>query len=296
MVLMDYRRLMGVHSLPRGDEVRVAILDSGVPPPHVLGRKLGEILPEDYAEHPDECGHATAIFSILFGGGPIQGLCENSSPVFVKVLDASGCGSVKSVVNGIYKAIDGGADVINLSLGFVRTEKCPQELRLACQTAYDMGKTVICAAGNDGGAVNWPAALESTICVGSTDKNGTKNAFSSVGEVDFVAPGVDLPVFDLNGSLKKVSGTSFATALVTGVAALIVSRMRRSGITYMGMDQVMEVLQGFSRDIDAPGWDENTGYGLIDGECVDPVNLKMKNGLFGIIWERIMSFFKQKRS
>lgn len=296
MVLMDYRRLMGVHSLPRGEGVRIAILDSGVPPPHVLGRKLSEIPPEDCAEDPDECGHATAISSILIGGGPIQGLCEYSSPIFVKVLDAKGRGSVKTVVNGIYKAIDRSADVINLSLGFVRTEKCPPELEIACQTAYDMGKTVICAAGNDGGAVNWPAALETTICVGSTDKNGTKNAFSSVGEVDFVAPGVDLPVLDLKGNLKEVSGTSFATALVTGVVALLVSRMRSSGIAYVGMDQVVEVLQGFSRDVDAPGWDENTGYGLIDGKCVDPVNLKMKNGLFGIIWERIISFFKQKRS
>jgi len=296
MALMDYRRLMGVHSLPRGEGVRIAILDSGVPPPQVLGRMFGEMPSDDYAEYPDECGHATAIFSILIGGGPIRGLCENSCPVFVKVLDANGRGSVKSVVKGIYKAIDRGADVINMSLGFVRTEKCPQELRIACRTAYDMGKTVICAAGNDGGAVNWPAALETTICVGATDKNGTKNAFSSVGEVDFVAPGVDLPVFDLNGNLKKVSGTSFATALVTGVVALLVSRMRSSGMAYVGMDQVMEVLQGFSRDVDAPGWDENTGYGLIDGECVDPVDLKMKNGLFGIIWERILSFFKQKRS
>lgn len=295
-MVSDYRQLMGVHSLPRGEGVRIAVLDSGVPDLQMHGMRYTEELLEEYKACPDRCGHATAIASILLGGWSIRGLCERSMPIFIQVLDENGRGSIKSVVNGIYKAIDRRADIINLSLGFVRTEKCPPELQMACQTAYDMGKTVICAAGNDGGAVNWPAALETTICVGSTDKNGTKNAFSSIGEVDFVAPGVDLPVFDLKGSLKKVTGTSFATALVSGVAALLVSRMRSSGIAYIGMDQVMEVLQGFSRDIDAPGWDVNTGYGLIDGKCVDPVDLKMKSGLFGIIWERIISFFKQKRS
>lgn len=287
---------MGVHSLPRGEGVRVAVLDSGVPHLQMHGMQFNEELLDEYKAYPDKCGHATAISSILFGGWSIRGLCERSTPIFIQVLDANGRGSVKSVVNGIYKAIDKRADIINLSLGFVRTEKCPSELEKACQTAYGMGKTVICAAGNDGGAVNWPAALETTICVGSTDKNGTKNAFSSFGEVDFVAPGVDLPVYDLNGGFRKVSGTSFATALVTGVSALLISRMKSSGIAYVGMDQVKEVLQGFSRDIDAPGWDVNTGYGLIDGKCVDPVDLKIKNGLFGIIWERILSFFRQKRS
>lgn len=285
---------MGVKSLPNGDGVRIAILDSGIPVPWIIGQDNNESLLDKWLESPDENGHATAVSSILFGRGDIQGLCPYSIPKFIAVLDSNGHGSIKSVVDGIYEAIDEDVDLINLSLGFMRTEKCPKDLEIACREACEAGKTIICAAGNDGGPVNWPAALKTTICVGAADKNGQKVAFSSSGEVDFVAPGTNLPVFDLDGHVKTASGTSFAAAIVTGLASLMISRIRSSGKSYFGIEQLRSALRSMAKDVDAPGWDENTGYGLLSGENIDPVNLKINTSIFGTILERIRTFFITK--
>lgn len=286
---MDYIGAMGVEHLSlvsnRGYGSHIAILDSGCPA-H-FGAEGREI---------DRFGHATEISSILFGGNGITGLCEHAKPLFVKVLDDCGRGSVKSVVNGIYNAISSEVDIINLSLGFLRTESCPKELKNACNDAYKAGKIIICAAGNDGGAVNWPAALKTTICVGSTAKNGLKSAFSSIGEVDFVAPGQNLPVLDLNGDEKTVSGTSFSAAIVTGIVALMLPLMKAK-FTHIDCERVKKALIDVAIDVDEPGYDKNTGYGLIFGKNIDPtVDLSAespKYGIFGKIIHGLTRFIKR---
>ena len=152
MALRDYRKAMGVEELSaetrNGLGVRIAILDSGIPKPHCF--------PACMAWSPvrggdDELGHATAVASILFGGGGITGVCEGATPLYFKVLDDSGRGSVKSVVDGICKAIDYDVDLINLSLGFARTDKCPKALERACEAACESGKVIFCASGNEKG-------------------------------------------------------------------------------------------------------------------------------------------------
>ena len=273
---MNYGYFMGVGRLAAsshfGDGVRVAILDSGVPPPGTIRGGWNGAMAEEYRENPDEFGHATEIASILFGGGGIVGLCEYVNPLFIKVLDSEGKGDAESVSRGIYEAIENDVDLINLSLGFVRTGKCPEKLEKACRDAFDAGKTIICAAGNDSGPVNWPAALETTIGVGSSRDDGLKTSFSSVGEVDFVAPGVDLPVIGLSGTAKTVSGTSFSSAIVTGLAALMLAGRIERKDEYGSFDRpdssmksVMRDLRTIARDVGAPGWDSSTGYGSISG-------------------------------
>lgn len=295
---MDYRRLMGVEDLAAesdgGRGVRIAILDSGSPPLEMSKKWYGN-LAGAYSGDLDEFGHATEIASMLFGGEGISGLCEHATPIFIKVLDKDGYGSAESVVNGIYEALDDDIDLISLSLGFVRTEKCPESLEKACRDAFDSKKTIICAAGNDGGPVNWPAALETTICVGSSAENGLKAAFSSVGEVDFVAPGLNLPVIGLDGRPKVVHGTSFSSALVAGVAALLLPVLDAP----VCMESVKHALRLLAHDVDAPGWDGKTGYGLIDGGNMDAtVCMKIKKGIFDRIFSKVISGlgFNKKRS
>jgi len=291
---MDYRRLMGVECLAaasgNGKGVTIAVLDSGVPVPfgfpdcHAWG-------PQDDID--DYFGHATAIASIFFGGNGIKGLCRAVEPFYIKVLDDSGVGTVKSVSEGIYFAIDHKVDLINLSLGFMRTEKCPKELEKACEAAFEAKIPVFCAAGNDGGPVNWPAALKSTICVGSAAENGLKTAFSSVGEVDFVAPGLDLRVLDTTGTPKKVSGTSFSTALVTGVAALLLPELKKEG--GYDVESVKDALRRMSKDVGHPGWDDMTGYGLLAGKIGknhdSTVGMKIEPRFFDRILNKLKSIF-----
>ena len=297
--MVDYVEMMGVDRIAamsgNGGGVRIAVLDSGTPPSLIKNIKHQSSLP--YVA--DAFGHATAVASILLGGEGIRGLCPESDVTFIPVLGEDGSGSVKSVSDGIYKAIDYNVDLINLSLGFFRTGKCPKALEKACEAACESGKTVICAAGNDGGRVCWPAALKTTISVGSSDQNGLKTSFSSVGEVDFVAPGVNLPVFGLSGDVKRVSGTSFSAALVAGVAALLVVQAKRavnSGnrprMRPSGIEEVMGALCSIAKDVDEPGWDKMTGYGLIAAESRDPAVCMMpERGFFGRIFDKIKNVF-----
>lgn len=288
---MDYRRVMGVDSLADkygGRNVRIAVLDSGTPPP-ILGNQSRVLSIFDQNDvKDDQFGHATAIGSILFGGEGIRGLCEQAEPVYIKVLNSEGKGSVKSVSNGIFSAIEADVDLINLSLGFLRSENCPKLLEKACEAAYKARKIIICAAGNDGGPVNWPAALKTTICVGSIRKNDTKSVFSSVGEVDFVALGANLPVLTLKGVKKLVAGTSFSTALITGVAALLISERKALGMP-VGIDEIRSALRSRATDVGAVGWDEETGFGLIAGQ--EPVGMKIEKGVFGRIIKNLKSLF-----
>lgn len=293
---IDYRKVMGVEKLAKeargGLGVSIAILDSGDPKPMCL--PSCHVYLNDGSQS-DEFGHATAVASILFGGNGIIGVCEGVRPYYVKVLDDNGLGTVKSVVEGINLAIDKNVDLINLSLGFMRTEKCPKSLEKACERAREAGKVIFCAAGNDGGPVNWPAALKSTLCIGSTAENGIKSSFSSVGEVDFVAPGQNLRVLNQHGNVISVSGTSFSTALVTGVAALLVAKMKDRDPTSVCFESVMGALCRMSTDIDAPGWDKMTGYGMVCGKKRDPtVCLGIELGFFGKIVSKIKSLFRRK--
>ena len=294
---VDYRKVMGAVKLSEeahgGLGTSVAILDSGRPRLPCLP-SCQKYLGEDAREN-DEFGHSTAVASILFGGNGIIGLCEGARPYYVKVLDDNGSGTVKSVVDGIYRALDNDVDIINLSLGFMRTDTCPRALKKACEKARDAGKVIFCAAGNDGGPVNWPAALKSTLCVGSVAENGLKTSFSSVGEVDFVAPGQNLRVLGPNGNVISVSGTSFSTALVTGVAALLVAKMKNRNPESVCFESVMGALCRISTDVDAPGWDKMTGYGLVCGKKRDPtVCLGIEPGFFGRIVSKIKSLFRRK--
>lgn len=291
---MDYRQVMGVDALARrygGRGVRIAILDSGTPPPIFNNEGRVKSIYDQNDVEDDVFGHATAIGSILFGGHDIRGLCEHAEPVYIKVLNSEGVGSVKSVSHGILRAIDADCDLINLSLGFMRTEKCPKLLEKACEEACESGKVIICAAGNDGGRVNWPAALKTTICVGAAGKNSKKTLFSSSGEVDFVAPGKNLPILTPDGREKLVSGTSFATALVTGVAASIISNMKAMQ-QHIGFEEVRDALICLATDIGTPGWDEDTGFGLLAGQEKDlTVGMKIEHTVFGRIIQRFRGLF-----
>lgn len=288
---MDYRKLIGVQCLPaaatHGRGVRIAILDSGIPPVRRLRRSmLGS--PDD---QDDRLGHATAIASILLGGRGLTGLCDQAQVFYIKVLDDTGAGSVQSVADGILTALAHGVDLINLSVGFARTEQCPSELEKACRKAFESGVPVICAAGNDSGPVNWPAALSQTISVGAAGEDGLKTAYSSIGtrlgEIDVIAPGECLPVLDLHNSRTTVSGTSFSTALITGLAALLIAELKDCGQSIF-CEEIRYKIRSLATDVGAAGWDELTGFGVIGGKYLDrTVGQKMNKGFFDKIRENI---------
>lgn len=260
--MTDYRDLLKDKGLSAeadaGRRAKVAVLDCGRPPfgfpwqtrpPVFSGPNRGS-----------DNSHATFICSLLFGDGDIKGLCPKAEALFYDVYDGSSA-QPETIASAIrYAAHIWGADVINLSLGFSRIGgDCPSVVRAACQDAVKRGVTLIAAAGNDGGQVLWPAALPEVICVGST--NAVEKAeFSNTGEIDFVAPGVDLEGYTPDGHVTTKNGTSFSAALLAGLTALLVSRARTQG-RGVSPDEIRNDLVEHCTDLGIPGRDDDTGYG-----------------------------------
>jgi cyanobactin maturation PatA/PatG family protease len=139
------------------------------------------------------------------------------------------------VALAINRALDDGADIINISSGEqTATGQAHRILADAVERCAKLGKLIVAAAGNDGcRCLHVPAALESVLAVGACDLNGEPLPFSNFGD-SYLANGILAPGKDVKGAsvLQSVtlrSGTSFATPIVTGVCALLLSLLRRRG-------------------------------------------------------------------
>ena len=241
-----------------GNGIVVAVVDSGVDYTHPdldgnIWRNPGEIagngIDDDRNGYIDDIrgwdfvsgdnnpmdlnwdGHGTHIAGAIaaernnFG---ITGVAYNAQIMPVRVLNAFGSGSLNNIATGIRYAADNGADVINLSLG---NEFFPSnEVNDAIQYANNKGSVVVMAAGNEGNSQpSYPArnADRWGIVVGSIDVSGRMDDDSNragLRPLDYVvAPGVDIYSTTPDNTYDTYSGTSMATAQVSGVAALVLS-------------------------------------------------------------------------
>ena len=220
---------------PDGAGVTVAVLDTGISPNSSIS---AAILPGfnfvDNSEVTAEFGpgidsNGNGIIDEMSGHGTfIAGLVSLVAPhcnlLPVKVLDSDGQGTVYTVAAGIYYATDQGARVINLSLSFDRESTVVSD---ALQYARDHGVIVVASVGNDNtNAPVFPAAGPGVIAVAATTLLDHKASFSDYGSfVDLCAPGENVISTLPNDMLGVGSGASFATAWVSGTAALIQGSM-----------------------------------------------------------------------
>ncbi len=242
----------------RGAGARVAVLDTGVDCVHP--DLAGACLPGHNSLNPrlppsDDGGHGTHVAAVIAGrlnwSGAV-GMAPEASLLPVKVLNSSGTGKVSEVIDGIEWAVANRADIINMSLG---SAKFYESQAKAVKAARDAGVTVICAAGNSGGAVAYPAAYDGALAVSAIDYGNQLAPFSCRGpEIDFAAPGVKIYSAFPGGSFRLLSGTSQAAPHVSGLAALAV------GLGVKGPDAVEKALARASVNIGLPAYYE--GYGV----------------------------------
>ena len=220
-----------------GDGIKVAVLDTGV------ASDNADISPKVVARAnfstavtgEDNYGHGTHVAGIIAATkdtAGVSGVCPGCSILDGKVINDSGSGSTSAIVNGINWAVENGANVINMSLG----QRTPsQALEAAVNDAWNKGVVIVAAAGNAGTPDQfYPAAYPNVIAVAATDNNDAKASFSTYGNwVDVAAPGVNVystfpkHPFVIGSSSGRsmgydiASGTSMASPVVAGVAALV---------------------------------------------------------------------------
>ena len=160
----------------------------------------------------------------------IIGVAFGAKIMSVRVLAGNGTGNFEQLIQGIKYAADNGADILNCSVGSISRSSSLEE---SINYAHDVkGCIIVASAGNKGDAnVHYPAAYQNAIAVASTSWTDYKSSFSNYGEkIDVSAPGsqiLSLGRPDPPGpgpSYLISSGTSFASPLVAGLAALIKSK------------------------------------------------------------------------
>jgi hypothetical protein len=177
------------------------------------------------------------------------------------VLSETGEGSHFTVAAGIDWAVAHGADVINMSL---TGPSGSVTLLDAVRNASRAGVVLVAASGNYNSSVGYPAAYDDVIAVGSNDAAGNRSWFSNYGpELDLLAPGELIPTTacdcaEWNGGYVLVNGTSFSAPHVAGVAALVIS----TGVESPA--EIRERLLTTAVDAGAPGFDNETGWGILD--------------------------------
>ncbi|MUL81354.1 type VII secretion-associated serine protease mycosin [Mycobacterium sp. CBMA247] len=218
---------------------------------------------------------------------------RQSSNKFAADGDSSGIGDVNTLAMAVRTAADLGATVINISSpACVAASAAPDDRALGAALSYAVdvrNVVVVVAAGNVGagctqqdapagptGGGNWdsvrsvssPAWYDDLVlCVGSVGSDGAASVFSLAGPwVDVAAPGENLvslhpdgeQLIDTIGREAPISGTSYATPVVAGVAALV-----RSRFPQLSAREVMRRIEDTART-PPDGWNPFVGHGVVD--------------------------------
>ncbi|GLW07552.1 hypothetical protein Misp01_26820 [Microtetraspora sp. NBRC 13810] len=271
----------------RGKGVTVAVLDSGVDPYH---RDLVGSVQEgkDFTEGANPPGvrprrlHGTYMASLIAGhghgvgnGDGVIGVAPEARILSIRVIledEEPGFRVFNSderydnvVARGIRYAVDHGADVINMSIS---KELATKEERAAVRYAIGKGVVLVAAAGNEGAdkpgpdgfaPYSYPAAFPGVVSVGAADRGLRRASFSNFNpSVSVAAPGVDILGAGPGDEYWVGRGTSQASALVSGVAALIKAKYPK-----MSPPLVVQALTAGASRRPSGGYDTGMGFGVV---------------------------------
>jgi subtilisin family serine protease len=185
----------------------------------------------------------------------------------VPPLEEDGPAADSPLARALRYAADHGAQVVSMSIGSYGPLRSERE---AVSYALGKGVVLVAAVGNDGQTAyarekstsywSFPAGYPGVVGVAATDRQGRRASFSSDNlSVLVSAPGVEVPVVKRGSGYELSEGTSSAAALVAGVAALIKSRHPT-----LPPEQVSQALVAGAGGGPAAGYDDQTGYGVVD--------------------------------
>src|SRR5262249_50442844 len=221
-------RIPQAHTLTKGENVLVAVIDSGVDVTHpdLNGVIAGTFALFDPLGQPHS--HGTAIAGVIAAQARLRlmGCAPAVRILAIKAFGEAVSGAEGTGLNirkGIEYAVERGAKVINMSFAGPRD---PQ-LESAIAAAHEKGIVLVGAVGNAGpnSPALFPASDPRVIAVTATDATDKLFAAAVRGtHIAVAAPGVDIALLAPGGGFQFASGTSFAAAHVSAIVALLLER------------------------------------------------------------------------
>lgn len=251
------------HEITRGENTVIAIIDTGADLAHLAFANT-PVEEFDAVGTPSTTPepHGTAIAGLIAASKDLMGIAPNAKMLLARAFAQTADGKFLSDSFTIAKAVDwavtNNAQIINMSFAGPAD---PLVLKLMDHLQQE-NIFVVAAAGNNGieAPAAYPAAHAHAIAVTATDANDALYANANRGiYVTVAAPGVDVIAPAPNNSYELTSGTSVATAHMSGVLALMLSQSPE-----LNRADIADVLGRTALDAGAPGRDPEFGHGLVD--------------------------------
>lgn len=207
--------------------IKIAVIDSGFDFNHYdfgTNIKSGVNFQENRKEAQDENGHGTHVTGIIAASNNsigIKGINPSALVYPLKVFDDEGKTNIEMILEAVKWSVDNNMDIINMSFS---VDDDDSRLCEILKIASSKNIILIAAAYPKlDGTIAYPACYENVISVNAIDKN-QEELFPFISNiVDLNAPGIDILTTDIGNSYVNVSGTSYASAYVTGQVSLILS-------------------------------------------------------------------------
>jgi subtilase family protein/fervidolysin-like protein len=258
----DKLGLPAAHELALGRNVAIAVIDSGIDIKHpdlrgAVSRSFNAAagLPDVTADY-----HGTAVAGIIRARGLVDGAAPQAEILAVRAFRVNGETALPEttthiLISAVDWAVRNGARILNMS--FIGAHD--PALQQALQAANQKGVVVVAAAGNGGPTAPpvYPAAYPGVIAVTAVDEADRRYEHANRGSyIAVAAPGVDILAPVERDGYAYVSGTSFAAAYVSAIAALLIERD-----PYLDPRSIADLLATGAEDLGPVGRDADFGAG-----------------------------------
>lgn len=267
---LSFLEVAKAHQLAQGDGITVAVIDSGISNTHpdLTGNVLQglDVVPGGSGNGwGDNDGHGTGMAGLIAAhghgsgsGDGILGMAPKAKILPIRIaIEANGTGDSIAMANAVDAAVQRGAKIISIS-----QRTTAEKAFDAVQRAIKANIIVVASVGNRPREefIGDPAAWPGVVSVGAVDKSGKVADVSVRGKaLMLTAPGVDVASTSKGTTYRAGTGTSDATAIVSGVAALVWSKYPSLSAT-----QVISHMTATASDKGATGRDEEYGFGIVN--------------------------------
>jgi filamentous hemagglutinin family protein len=258
-------QLAAAHRISKGENVVIAVIDSAIDAeqPDFAGRVIDRYDAGCGSAAPD--AHGTGMAGAIASHVQLVGVAPAAKIIAICAFGGSGGGSggtpeatsVK-IIRGLDYAVQHGAKIVNMSFAGPYDPALAQAL----QIAREKGVLIVAAAGNAGAKSPplYPGADPNVLAVTATDESDRLFVGANQGNyVALAAPGVNILVPAPDGGVQMTTGTSVATANVSGVAALLLADK-----PLRTPEEIRAILVATATHLGAKGINPQFGAGLVD--------------------------------